>query len=78
MCIVARGVVHWASRTTIVAVRCLSEALVTSWASASTSHCSSSYGSESTDQWLAITASLLLVVVLVVVVVVAAPSSVTS
>jgi hypothetical protein len=69
---VAHGVLYRASGTAVIAVGCLIGALVTSWASASTCHCSSSYGSGGTGQRLVVTVSFLLIVVLVVVVVVAA------
>jgi hypothetical protein len=68
--VVARGVVHQASCTSVIATRCLMGALVTSWASGPTSCCSSSCGGGSTGERLAIATGLLLLLPLLPVVVV--------
>jgi hypothetical protein len=61
--VVARGVVHWASGTTVIVVRRLMGALVASWATATTRRRSCSSGS--TIQRLVVAIDLLLVLVLV-------------
>jgi hypothetical protein len=62
---VARGVVYRTLCSTVIIGRHLIGALVTSWASASTSRSSSSCGSGGTDQWLVVTADFFVVVLVV-------------
>jgi hypothetical protein len=62
---VALGVVHQATRATVITVRRLMGAFVTSWTSAPDRCCSSSCGGGSSSQWLVIAVSLFLLVVLI-------------
>jgi hypothetical protein len=62
---VALGVVHQATRATVIAAGRLMGAFVTSWTSAPDCCCSSSCGGGSSSQWLVIAVSLFLLVVLV-------------
>jgi hypothetical protein len=62
--VVARRVVHWATRASVVAAGHLTGALVTSGASAPTRHISSSSCGGSSSQRLVIAVGLLLVLVL--------------
>jgi hypothetical protein len=67
--IVALRVVNWATRTSVIVVRCLMGALVTLRASAPTHRGSTSYGGGSSSQRLVIAACLLLFLVLVLILV---------
>jgi hypothetical protein len=63
--VVVRRVVHWAMRASVIAVRRLTGALVTSGTSAPTHRGSSSCGSGSSSQRLVVATDLFLLVVLV-------------